>query len=255
MSGRWEIPSPSGYGIPATVGGPRDATATVVMLHGIFSDRDEHGRYPRQADLRHQAGRRTVRYDLQGHGEHPVPFVDSSVAGSVDDLRTVIGYCVRTWGGALSMVASSFGGSIFLLHEQAFGPSPLARSVLLNPVTDYRHTFYDHVGGELAQEFSAETWRTVAETGHAQLLPGKVMSGRLAVELLTMHPYRGFDALRTPTMVIHGSADASVSCAVTRKHSSRSKLVTFEEIPGADHAFTSAWEEDASFGLITRWFR
>lgn len=249
------IPSRAGYDIPGTLDLPAiPATGTTIMVHGIFSDRDEHGRYIRQAALHNAAGRRTIRFDWQGHGRHPVSFLESSIAGNVDDLQSVIDFCEREWGDDLSIVASSFGGAIFLLHQQTPSRRNFSKVVLLNPVTDFRHTFYDHVGGELMEEFSAKNWEQVFSHGQVTLLPGKTMSRRLAVELLTLKPYLGFDNLESPTMVLHGSADTSVSSELTRINSARSKLVTFREIPGANHAFASPWEEKETFSLIRQWF-
>lgn len=146
------------------------------------------------------------------------------------------------------------GSVYFLLHQQTPSRRNFSKVVLLNPVTDFRHTFYDHVGGELMEEFSAKNWEQVFSHGQVTLLPGKTMSRRLAVELLTLKPYLGFDNLESPTMVLHGSADTSVSSELTRINSARSKLVTFREIPGANHAFASPWEEKETFSLIRQWF-
>lgn len=256
MSARISIASPAGYAIPAIIEEPegRPANGTVVMTHGIFSTKDENGRYPRQARIHHDQGRRTVRFDWQGHGDHPIDFELSSVAGNVDDLQTVFDYATVTWADPLYIVASSFGASIFLMHRMLPDVHDVRRALLLNPVTDYRHTFYSAVGGELADHFGEQTWQQVWKNGRAELLPGKTMSRRLGIELLTETPYLGFTHLRIPTLVVHGTADASVSSEVTERNAGRSANVRFEAVEGADHAFAADWEERATFRLIRDWF-
>ena len=256
MFERISIPTPYGYSIPALLGVPEGRPrGTVIMTHGIFSDKNENGRYPRQAEIHHEHGWRTLRFDWQGHGDHPVPFDSTTVLGSVDDLQSVYAFCSERWEeDPVNVVASSYGGSLFLLH-QSLPPVPALRKVLLlNPVTDYRHTFYEHVSGELASEFSAQVWKSVLSTGHAETAPGKVMSRKFASELLVLKPYLGFDELTVPVMVLHGTADESVSFDVTKSHSSRSPQVTFQPILDADHAFAAPWAERLTFDLIKEWF-
>ncbi|MEU9470382.1 alpha/beta fold hydrolase [Streptomyces avermitilis] len=249
------IPSSGGYSIPALLAGPAaDANGTVIMAHGIFADKQENGRYAKQAEIHHALGRRTLRFDWQGHGDHPLPFSESSVAGNIDDLQTVMDYAGRTWDEDLFVVASSFGGAIFLMHQLLPQASHIRKALLLNPITDFTGTFFAPRTGELVEPFSAEKWRQVFAEGTTELVPGKTLSRRMAIELLTGAPHLGFARLQAPTMVIHGSSDASVSHTVTREHALGSDKVVFESIEGADHAFAAQWEEEASFSLIRHWF-
>lgn len=247
------VPTPYGYQIPALVGDPeKNLTGTVIMAHGIFSSKDENGRYPRQAQLHRSQGRRTLRFDWQGHGDHPVPFTESTIAGNVDDLQSIIDYATGTWNDDLYVVASSFGGSIFLLHAMLGRGKEFKKAVLLNPVTDYRSTFYMPTHGELRTEFSAAVWNHVFATsgGHSD----NVMSRRFAIELLTQQPFHGFDCLRIPTLVLHGTSDSSVSHDVTKANAERSAMTKFQSVDGAEHAFAEPWAEEITFNAIMNWF-
>jgi len=248
------ITSWKGYEIPAVVGGPPEAKATVVMVHGILSDKEEDGRYPRQAAMHESDGRRTLRFDWQGHGQHPVPFIDASISGNIDDLQTVLDYVESKYQEQpIYVVASSFGGSIFLL-AQLYSETPhVQRAALLNPVTDYDETFYTHASGELASIFSADTWKKVHTLGSVEVAPGKRLSRRTAVEFRTLRPYLGFERLQMQTLVLHGTADSSVSFSLTKTNASRGDKVKFVAIEGADHAFVTPAEERETFRLIREW--
>src|SRR5262249_2801684 len=149
----------------------------------IFSDKEEDGRYPRQAAVHESDGRRTLRFDWQGHGQHPVPFVDASISGNVDDLQTVLDYVAsKHQGQPIYVVASSFGASIFLLAQLYSEMPHVQRAALLNPVTDYDDTFYTHASGELASIFSVDAWEKVHTLGSVEVVLGKHLSRRMAVE-------------------------------------------------------------------------
>lgn len=253
MDSAIEVPTPYGYQIPALVGDSgKDLTGTVIMAHGIFSSKDENGRYPRQAQLHQSNGRRTLRFDWQGHGDHPVPFAESTIAGNIDDLQSIIDYAARTWNDDLYIVASSFGGSIFLLHAMLGRGKEFKKAVLLNPVTDYRSSFYIPSKGELQVEFSAAVWNEVFTAGRGS--DENLMSRRLAIELLTLEPFRGFDYLRTPTLVLHGTSDSSVSHDITKLNAERGAAITFRSVDGAEHAFAEPWAEEFTFNAIMDWF-
>jgi pimeloyl-ACP methyl ester carboxylesterase len=253
---RIDIATVENYSIPATVGEPPigPSRGVVVMAHGIFTDKTENGRYTRQAEIHHRLGYRTLSFDLQGHGDHPVSSANSTIAGNVSDFDSVLRFAQANMGPHVRVVASSFGGSIFLLHLMTRRPVEFERVLLLNPVTDYTDTFLHPTKGELKDGFSSANWERLFSVGFMEPVPGFRLSRKFGIELLTLMPYFGFDFLDVPTLIVHGSKDESVSCEVTRSNSLRSSLAQFHVIEGADHAFAANWEERASFTAIERWF-
>src|SRR5262249_40158917 len=182
------------------------------------------------------------------------PFVDASISGNVDDLQTVLDYVAsKHQGQPIYVVASSFGASIFLLAQLYSEMPHVQRAALLNPVTDYDDTFYTHASGELASIFSVDAWEKVHTVGSVEVVLGKHLSRRMAVEFRTLRPYLGFERLRMRTLVLHGTADSSVSFSLTKMNAARGDKVKFVAIEGADHAFVTPAEERETFRLIREW--
>ena len=111
----------------------RTGHSVVVLAHGIFSNKDERGRFIRQAKLHVKNGSKVIRFDSRGHGESPVPSKEVTVAGMIIDFQSVLGYAKSIATGSLFVVASSFGASVFLLYLQTLAKIIPDRIVFLNP--------------------------------------------------------------------------------------------------------------------------
>ena len=248
--------SPDGYEIPnvwhkAHAGAP--VGDVVILAHGIFSNKDERGRYQRLAELHVSHGSDVVRFDFRGHGDHPVPSDGATICGMVLDFWAVLREIRRLAEERVLVVASSFGASVLLLLLQMLSVDRPDRIVFLNPVVDYRATLVDAVLPWGRSMFGARARQEALETGFATLEEGFRMQAQMLTELELLKPYEAFPALTIPTRVIHGDADTKVPYGVTREHASKCPVLDFRTIPGGDHGFKPDAHEHQAFGLTMDW--
>jgi len=253
------IRSLDGNDIPAVIHLPqtdykkKTDHSMVVLAHGIFSNKDERGRFIRQAKLHVKNGSKAIRFDFRGHGDSTVPSKEVTVAGMIIDFQSVLNYARSIATGSLFVVASSFGASVFLLYLQTQAKILPDRIVFLNPVVDYRATMLQ---AELAwgkSLFNEKGFDELNRTGYITLEEGFKMRAAMVVELSIFRPYESFRFLEIPTRVIHGDKDSKVPYSVTKHYSLLSKSVDFRTIEGADHAFKTPSTEKKSFELIMEW--
>ena len=128
--------------LPALFEGSSAAKETVILLHGIFSSRDESGRFVRQSQMHQSHGRRVIRYDARCHGASNAPRASIRVSDHVADLMTTSRW-TRMHSQRVFMVASSYGGGIALLAHGVGLAGLIDRLVLLNPVVDFRSSFVE----------------------------------------------------------------------------------------------------------------
>ena len=88
------IPNSDGSEIPAVIHYPNDRSTNkiIILAHGIFSNKDENGRYLRQAELHVKHGGTVIRFDFRGHGDHSIPCTDVTVSGMILDFHSVLKY-------------------------------------------------------------------------------------------------------------------------------------------------------------------
>ena len=259
IRGPLEIPAPDGHRISCAVtSGDGQLTSArsgtlVLMLHGIFSNKAERGRFERHSDLLVQNGCSTIAFDFRGHGDSNIADEETTLAGMVLDLKTVVDFGARLQPSSISIVASSFGASIFLLYLQTTWAPLINRVVLLNPVLDYRATFLSAQLDWGRQLFNEAGMRQLWRTGFITLEDGFRMSSKAVVEMSLLRPIDGLRNLTIPTRLIHGDADTKVPYGVSKNAATLSPLIDFKTIAGADHAFKPPAHEAESFKLSVEW--
>ena len=246
------LETPLGRSIPYTRVLPdRPPTSVLLFLHGIFSERHEDGRFERLAALLAGQGHASYRFDYLGHGESDAPTTTFTVAGALTDLSLVITHVLEDSArGRFNVVATSFGGSLTLLHLMRSVPPKPDRIVLLNPVADYVTTFLEPAVPDMKATFNASFLRKVWENGAAVAENGFELGLPLLVEFELLKPFQAFDTLTQPCLVVHGDADAAVSHDITRSYALRSPNVRFETIHGGTHSFVAPEAERLAFQLI-----
>lgn len=253
------IRSADGWNIPAVLHTPlgnREGKALrgiTVLAHGIFSNKDERGRFIRQAELhtRHDFG--VLRFDFRGHGAHQMPSSDITVAGMMLDLHAILKYAGSLGEKRLYVVASSFGASVLLLYLQSLFAVRPHRIVLLNPVLDYVKTMLDAVLPWGRSLFTEEAYRQLENCGYTTLEQEFKMSAEMVFEMSVLKPHSVLSNLDIPTRIIHGDHDSKVPYEVVRELALPVHAVDFKTILGADHAFKTETHEAESFCLIKEW--
>ena len=251
-----EIPVADDTKIPSVITEPKKLKirATAVLSHGIFSDKNENGRFVRQSAILSEKGIRTIRFDFRGHGEHKLPPHSCSIIGMLIDFATVMEYANISYNEPLVLVASSFGASIALLYYQTVDYIRPKKTLLLNPVVDYHNTFIEPEGPDMQDSFNQANWFKWNKTGTMSPNPDFQINRVFGYELMTLRPYIAFENIEMPMQILHGTADKSVSFDKVKLYSINSKMVDFQPIEGADHAFDEPWEEKVTFKYISDWF-
>jgi len=254
----FNILSRDGYEIPAVLHHPQQedrVLGNVVLLHGIFTNKDESGRFVRQADFLVRNGFRVFRFDFRGHGKHPMKSGEITISGMIIDLKSVLEYIAAKYRERILVSASSFGASVLLLYLQTNSKIKPEKMVLLNPVVDYKLTFLKPTTSETKKIFSESVFRELDRQGYIVPIEGFHISEEMIIEMELFRPYKAFYSLTIPTRVIHGNKDTSVPYEITMAHALQSDYVDFRIIEGADHAFIPKEYENQSFLLILEWLK
>ena len=254
------MPNCDGTSLPAIL--PRSRSpqprATVVMSHGLFNEKDEHGRYARLSSLLNGIGLATVRCDFRGHGEQGAPLCDATVSGMVLDLQAASRRARRAYTGIdCWWVASIFGGAVSTLSLQmrhALGP---ARMALLNLALDFRATFSKPHSPVAAELFKPARWDLAWQTGRLEVdrrahARSGIFSGPLAAlaDLSLLYPKLALECSLPPTRIVHGTADLMVPHDLTRNLSALSPSINFRSVDGAGRSSTEPTHEVAAFTLV-----
>ena len=111
----------------------------VILCHGITSSKEEGGFFNDFAKELNYNSLSTIQFDFRGHGDSKVSSLQTTIAGMIVDLNTILNYANKNYSN-VSIIAASFGVSILLLLMQHQN-TKLKSTILLNTVIDYTHTF------------------------------------------------------------------------------------------------------------------
>ena len=225
----------------------------VILVHGIFSTKDERGRFIRQAKLHNEMDFDVIRFDFRGHGDHKIISEDITIGGMILDFHSVMKYAKSLNYKQIYVVASSFGASILLLYLQIKPNIYPSRIVLLNPLLDYNLTFFNPILPYAKNFFNEEGYNELETTGYITLEEGFKMNINMINEMKLLQPYEIIKELNIPTRIIHGDKDSKLPYSITQEYSSLSNIIDFQTIHGADHAFKPEADEKKSFELIIEW--
>jgi pimeloyl-ACP methyl ester carboxylesterase len=238
------IESFDGVLLDATITRPsRESGATVVLVHGIAADKDQGGMFTELAGLLAEQGRRAVRFSFRGHGDSGGSSGSILIANEISDLCSVVRHCLSE-GRRLSFVASSFG-AVATLAALAPGRLPVERLVLWKPVLDLDGTFLHPSLPWGKSRFGVERIRQAWDRGFLAL-ERLHLSPVLFDEMTHYDPATDLLALRSPWLIIHGSADSYVSFEVARSTADGAAYGSFHEISGADHRLERPSERSAA---------
>ena len=191
--------------------------AVVVMSHGLFSEKDEDGRYARLSSLLNDIGLAMVRYDFRVHGEHEMPLRGVFVMGMVLDLQAASRWVHQNFPGSECWwLSSSFAGAVSLLTLQMRHAIAPARMALLNPVLDFKTTFLEPRSPMAAEVFSTGNWSRALRIGRLEVGPMIALGPEFRVDLMLLHPILALWSPVPPTRIVHGTADLTVPHDVTK---------------------------------------
>jgi pimeloyl-ACP methyl ester carboxylesterase len=231
-----------------TPAGCDDPDTVVVYVHGFAShQRGEKALYFGERFLAQWCAYLT--FDLRGHGASGGMMEELTISRAIEDLDTVLVWARERFSRCI-VIGSSLGGQV-AAWAAARRPEAVAANLLIAPAFG----FYENRVRDLGEEGLA---RLLAE-GRATIRNEwvTVTVGRALVDDAARYPVdRLITSYRTPTLIVHGTDDASVPVAgsvdfVRRSAARPLELVVFG---GGDHRLTDrkAALFDAMAGFVGR---
>ncbi|MBK6941948.1 MAG: alpha/beta fold hydrolase [Planctomycetes bacterium] len=213
--------------------GPVDAAprATALFLPGFGSVRSgsKATRIGRALAAR---GARMLALDYEGHGDSSGAFATMSVSRHLRDAFAVIAAMAHST--PLTLIGSSLGGLVAARAAAKLQPH-VERLALIAPAFGFRERFEHRLGGDALGHW---------ERTNVLRYSGEFFSAELAFDLLrdarTLDEDELARAIEVPTLLVHGSADATVplECSehVARVWQAPLRFVRFD---GGDHRLES----------------
>lgn len=216
---------------------------TIIMVHGLGSDRSAGGRFDRLAEALSQNGYSTLAFDLGSCGESS--FDTFTLEKFRDDLQCAIAFAKSNKCTSIGLVGHSLGAVTCL---QVF-PADIEAMVLTGAVA-----------GALDFELGPEDEDEVKKTGHFTVLffqsndepLTRKADAQIIRECALLTPQNLFAHVSCPTLLIYAANDSWISQAVLgiRHIKAPSQL---EMIEGTDHNLYSQYER--VINLAVDWFR
>jgi len=216
--------------------------ASILLVHGIDSDRNEWGFYLRMAAALAEAGFATFRFDWRCYGaDQTRPISQLSLAGIANDIesaaRTLLSVSTTK---CLNLIAASFGGGVSTAWSR-FTRCDIRRLILLAPVLDYAHDYLEHEGlGSQTEGVSVSASDKLESDGYL------ITSGRpFSRQIINEFPYFSASPAPTcPTMIIHGTADTGVPYVNSTNYAQQNPKVRLLDFPGVEHGFATPGDDD-----------
>ena len=224
-----------------------------ILLHGIFTDKREKGRFDRLSSKLVEEGSDVIRFDFRGHGESNLSSTNFNVSGALTDLIYIINNLEENKYDEINLVGSSFGGSIALLYFNTNQHKKIDRLILLNPVVNYSSTFINPELKWGKEIFSEENVKLIYKNGKGLVMNNFEASLDFYNQLQLINPEQCIENIDIPTLVFHGTIDDKVPCKLTINAYKNVPNAKLEIIEGAGHAFKEEKYETYVHEKIVRW--
>lgn len=258
LSRKTKVRTPDGHTITLSVeraAGKQNSKSIAILTHGIFTNRDEKGRFVRLSQRLRSVGIDVVRFDFRGHGDSPLSSADFNVSGGVIDYHTVLNWVASQGWSRVGVIGSSFGGGLVLLERLLPVLLPVHGMVLLNPVIDFEATFLKPILKWGKEIFSEKAIQQILEDGRAKVINDFEASLLFLTELSTIRPYQAIPTTKSALLVFHGDSDEKVPVQPARQYFTGLSNVTLKVITGAGHAFKDPQIENQVHGEAVSWLQ
>lgn len=229
-----------GHRLACVRSGPLEAD-TVLLAHGISTDRDESGFYVDLAARLVSRGWHVLRFDFRGHGRSSGSPEDVSLSGELEDLLAVR----RSVGPRpVACIAASFSASA-AVHAAAV--TSFSKLVLINPILDYPGIFIhgqSQWGAAIVDSARSLAERHESGRIYARLPDSRfVISHRLRREIEADDTVDALRRLDVPTLLLHGDADPLVPVAPAQQLRGCRDNLRIVIYPGARHGLKAVRAE------------
>lgn len=249
-----KIKSSYGHIIPSTyVNIEKSPSRICLLLHGLFTDKDEKGRFTRLAKKLQDHNISSIRIDLSGHGKNPIDSKSTSIARMIGDIFDTIKMLHENGIKQIDVIASSFSGAL-LSVLLATKPSLKINSIVyLNPVLDFNSVFIHAECFEMAEIFTTENINHAWTKGYFEPVDGFNMSREFIIDLSSINVPVAYNSISKPHLVIHGTKDELVSFSTAKDIVSKNAAAKWLEIEGAVHAFMDTNHENLAHHKTIEW--
>jgi pimeloyl-ACP methyl ester carboxylesterase len=220
----------------------------VVYVHGFAShQRGEKALYFGERFL--AQGYAYLTFDLRGHGASGGTMEGLTISRAIEDVETVLDWARARFSHCV-MIGSSLGGQV-AAWAAARRPEAVAANLLIAPAFGFYENRVRDLGEEGLARLRAEGRATIRNEWVT------VTVGRALVDDAARYPVdRLIPSYRTPTLIMHGTDDASVPVAGSVDFARRSAARPLELVVfgGGDHRLTDykAALFDAMEGFVRR---
>lgn len=203
---------------------------SILLIHGITSNRDEWGFYSELANRLENIGIASFRIDYRCHGIDKTPFEQLSLAGIVNDINAAFQKMIELNGNIKILryiMGCSFGGGLSAFWAKK-NPQKVSKIFMCYPVINYEKDILKTAG---------EWEDSLKKYGYLEYVGGRKITRPLINEL----PYiNGEEAVINPpckVVIIHGGIDSDVPVSLSKEYCAKSSNCELFVISGADHGF------------------
>jgi uncharacterized protein len=208
----------------------------LVFCHGFASIRGGE-KATLLRDLCRARGRSFLTFDARAHGESEGTMRDFTFSGYLDDLAAMLDGPGAAFDRVV-LVGSSLGGAA-ALHRAATTPKRIEGCVAIAPAFGFAKRYFEATDPSTLEEWRRSGSRRVrnewveVDLGYAFLTDGAAYDSAAVAA-----------ALKTPTLLIHGTRDEIVPYAVSVDFLEKTaqKDVRLEAIDGGDHRLSATKE-------------
>jgi len=227
----------------------QDAEVMAVLLHGITTDRNEYlNFYDVLAAKLADQNISSLRFDFRGHGASGEAQKTFSPIGQVLDLVGATNFLHGlddSHKRKLVAFGTSFGAGPAIFLSKLM-PQVFSRIYLLAPVLDYKMTFLEPRTNWAQEYFTPEAITAAFKCGFLKLDEFDV-GLRAIIEMGLLSPASvAADIAPLRIRVVHGDADSMVPINQSEELYRSASNVSFLKMPGMDHGYNAAGDDDGS---------
>lgn len=215
---------------------------SVLLVHGIQTNRDEYGFYSTMSKYLLNFGIATFRFDHRGNEKYYDQMVDVlTLSGVINDICQAVEVLrSSTNSNKMVMIAASFGGGVSHYFVNRFHQL-FTQCILLAPVLEYRVDYLKDESLLTKYNILNSNGINQLEKDHYLISSGRPFSRSIINEL------GYFDAVEDnliPTTIIHGNKDSAVKIEYSRAFVKIAKNISLIEVDGVEHGFAMPGDED-----------
>lgn len=171
----------------------------VIFCHGLFSSKDAY-KIVNMADDIVKAGFELLTFDFSFVGESGGDFREFSILQEVEDLRSAVNYFRGRNISAINLIGSSMGGAVSLLFASENPGVIKSLTLIATPVK---------MPGLLNKINPALDINSIPADGMSYI-EGVQVNNKFFIEASSIDTIKSVQAIKIPTLIIHGKKDAVV---------------------------------------------